>query len=212
MSGVDRIAQVPASRVGAAHAPARWNALPAVQPRTAPHDKQLDGAGFPERDAPLINNRPLLLNLRVAHSLAPASGEPVRRPPVAHPIARRPLATLEQGERRPTGSRAAGFGDAIQCAGGHPSESMRGPSPMRNPVDLGEPHASACAALPVSATPRGLEARGLVLRRSLRSTALSPVRRHCEPRAAARNPRPSSPRVSSHPHTLSGNNNKRSQP
>jgi hypothetical protein len=39
-------------------------------------------------------------------------GPPGARPQTrrtAHPIARRPLASLEQGERRPTGSRAAGL-------------------------------------------------------------------------------------------------------
>ena len=37
-------------------------------------------------------------------------GKPVRRRPAPHPVGRRPLAPLEQGERRPTGSRAAGLG------------------------------------------------------------------------------------------------------
>jgi hypothetical protein len=35
-------------------------------------------------------------------------GEPVRKGPATHPIGRRPLASLGRGERRPTGSRAAG--------------------------------------------------------------------------------------------------------
>jgi len=38
----------------------------------------------------------------------PRGARPQGRP-AAHPIGRRPLAALEQGERRPTGSRAAGL-------------------------------------------------------------------------------------------------------
>ena len=40
--------------------------------------------------------------------LGPRGTRPQARP-TAHPIGRRPLASLEQGERRPTGSRAAGL-------------------------------------------------------------------------------------------------------
>ena len=40
--------------------------------------------------------------------LGPRGARPQARP-TAHPIGRRPLASLEQGERRPTGSRAAGL-------------------------------------------------------------------------------------------------------
>ena len=41
----------------------------------------------------------------------PRGARPQARP-TAHPIGRRPLAALEQGERRPTGSRAAGLDGA----------------------------------------------------------------------------------------------------
>jgi len=46
-------------------------------------------------------------NMRV---WAQASGSPSAGPPATHPIAPRPLASLDPSERGPTGTRAAGGG------------------------------------------------------------------------------------------------------